>query len=206
MIMKNSNRVISIRNLTFFIVSGSIMTACSFMEWQLHPVPITPLSEAQLKFLGVGTMTERGLQLDLDAVFFDVDKATLRPEGLRKLDEFVNSIQQNGARVVYIEGHTDNTGDASYNQQLSEQRAQKVRDALIVKGIAAQRLVARGYGETKPKADNSTKAGRSQNRRVEILISNDLAGAKMPIVSGSGCGTHPFLSWKTCDSPPAERF
>jgi outer membrane protein OmpA-like peptidoglycan-associated protein len=204
--MKKSNCIIFVRNVAILIFSGATMVACSFMEWQPQPVPITPLSEAQLKFLGVGTMTERGLRLDLDAVFFDVDKATLRQTGLRKLDEFVTSIQENGARIVYIEGHTDNTGDASYNQQLSEQRANTIREALIAKGIAAQRLVARGYGETQPKADNATKAGRQQNRRVEILISNDSVGSKMPIVSGGACNTHPFLSWRRCDSPPAERF
>ena len=69
-----------------------------------------------------------------------------------------------------VEGHTDSVGSASLNQTLSESRANAVRDFLIDKGIGADRLVAAGYGEDRPIANNNTRSGRSQNRRVEINL------------------------------------
>jgi len=69
---------------------------------------------------------------------------------------------------VEVGGHTDSQGDAGYNQKLSEGRARAVRDYLIRRGVAADRLVARGYGENRPIADNATEMGREMNRRVEL--------------------------------------
>jgi outer membrane protein OmpA-like peptidoglycan-associated protein len=152
-------------------------------------------------------MTTRGLQLSLDAVFFDVDQATLRSSGLRKLDEFINPIRQDSSHLVYVEGHTDNTGEVTYNQRLSERRAQAVKEALIAKGITPNRLVAKGYGETHPIAGNTTKKGRQQNRRVEIVISKEGADSNSLINQGAKtCSYHPYLAWKRCDSPPADRL
>ena len=71
--------------------------------------------------------------------------------------------------VVEIQGHTDNTGDAAADQVLSDQRAAAVKNALTVAGIAANRLTAKGYGLTKPVADNSTPEGRAKNRRLELV-------------------------------------
>jgi outer membrane protein OmpA-like peptidoglycan-associated protein len=169
--------------------------------------PSTLLPESQLLGQSIGTMTTRGLQLSLDAVFFDVDQATLRSSGLRKLDEFINPIRQDSSHLVYVEGHTDNTGEATYNQRLSERRAQAVKEALIAKGITPNRLVAKGYGETHPIASNTTKKGRQQNRRVEIVISKEGAGSNSLINQGADtCSYHPYLAWKKCDSPPADRL
>ena len=71
-----------------------------------------------------------------------------------------------------IEGHTDSVGSKSSNQSLSERRANAVRDYLIANGIAADRLSAAGYGEDNPIADNKTRAGRAENRRVEVKLNN----------------------------------
>lgn len=169
--------------------------------------PITLLPESQQPGQSIGTMTTRGLQLSLDAVFFDVDQATLRSSGLRKLDEFINPIRQDSSHLVYVEGHTDNTGEVTYNQRLSERRAQAVKEALIAKGITPNRLVAKGYGETHPIAGNTTKKGRQQNRRVEIVISKEGADSNSLINQGAKtCSYHPYLAWKRCDSPPADRL
>jgi len=78
-------------------------------------------------------------------------------------------MQQHPALKIYVVGHTDNVGAAAANQALSEKRAQSVRDWLTEKGIAASRLTAKGYGASKPVADNTTEEGRAKNRRVELV-------------------------------------
>lgn len=116
--------------------------------------------------------TERGLVLTLGDVLFDVDEATLKPGGKRAVTELTNFLNEYKERNVLIEGHTDNTGSDSYNQKLSERRANAVRQALISNGIAGSRIRAEGLGEQYPKASNNTSAGRQQNRRVEVIISD----------------------------------
>jgi len=186
-----NHRVISI----FFL---GLTSACQTII-PPSPVPVTLLPEA----LSIGSQTERGLLLNLDAVFFEVNQATLRPEGIRKLDEFISLIQQNPSQIVYIEGHTDSTGDASYNQRLSQKRADHVRDTLISKGIESGRLIAKGLGESRPLASNATPEGRQKNRRVEILISKETVGK---VERNPNCLYHPPLAWRKCDSPLAEKI
>lgn len=107
-------------------------------------------------------------RLILKDVFFDSDKATLRESTIHKLDEAAVALGEAGEVRIEVAGHTDATGSEKANQKLSMARAQAVRDYLIGKGIAPERLVAVGYGETKPVADNATVAGRAENRRVEM--------------------------------------
>ena len=102
-------------------------------------------------------------------ILFDTGKATLQPASDEPLNEVLKLLQQDDSLKVVIEGHTDNVGAAATNQALSEKRAQAVRDWLVAKGIAANRLTAKGYGATKPLADNSTEEGRAKNRRVELV-------------------------------------
>lgn len=117
--------------------------------------------------------TNRGLVLTLGNVLFALNKADLQPGGVRIVDRLAQFMQQYPKRNVMIEGYTDSTGAADYNQQLSERRATSVRDALVADGINPQRIVTKGFGEQYPVATNSTAAGRQQNRRVEIVISDD---------------------------------
>jgi outer membrane protein OmpA-like peptidoglycan-associated protein len=105
----------------------------------------------------------------LEGVYFDFDKASLKPEGRTKLDEAVAVLNRNADIRVEIQGHTDSIGTAEYNMGLSERRAKTVRDYLVSKGISATRMTTRGAGETEPVADNGTKAGRAQNRRVVLI-------------------------------------
>lgn len=105
-----------------------------------------------------------------DNITFDVNRADVKPQFQPVLDQLAMSIQQYPGTVVQVEGHTDSTGSAAYNQTLSENRAASVRSYLIQRGVEPQRLYAVGYGLTRPIADNSTPEGRAQNRRVEILI------------------------------------
>jgi OOP family OmpA-OmpF porin len=84
------------------------------------------------------------------------------------LDDVAESLQAYPEVRVEIAGHTDSSGSAELNRNLSQQRAESVRDYLIGKGISGDRLVARGYGEDQPIASNATREGRAQNRRVEL--------------------------------------
>lgn len=115
--------------------------------------------------------TERGLVLTLGDVLFDFDKASLKPGGERAVDNLYQFLKEYPERRVMIEGFTDNVGSADYNQKLSKRRANSVRQALLDKGIRSMRIQIRGYGEAHPVASNNTEAGRQQNRRVEVIIS-----------------------------------
>jgi outer membrane protein OmpA-like peptidoglycan-associated protein len=100
---------------------------------------------------------------------FDKSSATVRPANAQLVDGIVR-IAATCPGVLRIEGHTDNAGDAEMNVELSRQRANAVRDALIQRGISPERISADGFGATRPIADNSDEAGRSRNRRIEIRV------------------------------------
>lgn len=106
----------------------------------------------------------------LDNVYFDFAKYTLRPESFKELDELVSYMKWRENERIEIAGHTDNIGNASENQKLSEQRAEAIKQYLIKKGVASTRVTAKGYGSTQPVADNSTYEGRQMNRRTEVRI------------------------------------
>jgi len=118
-------------------------------------------------------MTSRGLVLTLGDVLFENNKATLMPGAMRAMDKLVHFLSENEERKVLIEGHTDNVGSRTYNIDLSLRRAEAVENALLSKGISSGRVVTKGYGEAYPVAENSSAAGRQQNRRVEIVILNE---------------------------------
>ena len=107
-------------------------------------------------------------ELVLKGVNFDTDKATLKPESMLVLDEVAASLAAYTSVKVEIQGHTDSTGSETHNQNLSDRRAAAVRDYLMSKGIAPDRLTAVGYGESRPVAANDTVGGRAENRRVEL--------------------------------------
>lgn len=108
-------------------------------------------------------------KLALEGVNFDNDKATLRPEAISTLDQAAATLKEWGDVKVEVAGHTDSNASDAYNMALSQRRAEAVRNYLISKGIAADRLTAKGYGEANPIADNSTEEGRFNNRRVELI-------------------------------------
>jgi outer membrane protein OmpA-like peptidoglycan-associated protein len=103
-------------------------------------------------------------------VFFDFNKATIKPVSFPLLDDVAQAMKDNPKIKVEVQGHTDSVGNDNYNLKLSQSRAESVRNYLIKKGISSDRMVAKGYGENVPIADNRTKEGRDQNRRVEFVI------------------------------------
>ncbi len=106
----------------------------------------------------------------LDNVFFDSGKSTLRTESNKELNELVEYMNLKKTLVIEIAGHTDNVGASEANFKLSAERASAVKEYLKKKGIAADRVIAKGYGDTQPTADNATAAGKQKNRRTEVRI------------------------------------
>lgn len=117
--------------------------------------------------------TERGLVLTLGDVLFDSGEADLKPAANRTVLKVVQFLQLNPRRVIRIEGYTDAEGDREQNLQLSRDRAQAVADALTDLGVDEKRVKVQGYGETYPVSDNASSLGRAQNRRVEIVFSDE---------------------------------
>jgi outer membrane protein OmpA-like peptidoglycan-associated protein len=115
------------------------------------------------------TSTEVTIRLP-GSVLFDFDSAQIRPDAERTLAEVAEVIRGYPKRPVRIEGHTDSVASDDYNQKLSERRAASVRAWLAGRDVEGARLATRGFGETRPVADNGTAEGRQRNRRVEVII------------------------------------
>jgi outer membrane protein OmpA-like peptidoglycan-associated protein len=128
--------------------------------------------EAQLKDMEA-KKTDRGMVITLGDVLFDNNRAQLKSGGMRNVQKLADFFKQYPQRNVMVEGFTDSTGSHSRNQELSDQRANSVREALLGMGIGTDRITSRGYGESYPVAGNDTAAGRQQNRRVEIIVSDN---------------------------------
>ncbi len=122
--------------------------------------------------------TDRGLIVTLGDVLFDTGKASLKPGATSNLNRLVAFLNEYPDRTVLIEGYTDSVGGEDYNQGLSERRADSVKSYLAGQGIGSIRLSASGKGEGEPVASNDSAAGRQQNRRVEVIISNPPAASR----------------------------
>lgn len=120
--------------------------------------------------------TERGYVVTIGDVLFATDKASLTPNGMSTLRKLADVMAQNPNRTVLVEGFTDSTGSSSYNQELSQRRAEAVASALAGMGVARERIAMKAYGEAFPVASNDTASNRQLNRRVEIVLSNEGAG------------------------------
>jgi hypothetical protein len=115
----------------------------------------------------------RGLIVNMSDVLFDLNKATLRPGARERLARVAGIILAYPDLKLQIEGHTDSSGSENYNQQLSEKRAESVREYLTEQGVTPENITAQGYGELKPLTSNANAAGRQQNRRVELVVSGE---------------------------------
>ena len=120
--------------------------------------------------------TARGLIVNMSDVLFDTGKYTLKSGAREKLAKISGIILAHPGLNLDVEGHTDSVGTDEYNQQLSEERANSVRDYLVSQGVASDAVTALGFGKTRPVTDNTTEAGRQQNRRVEMVVSGEVIG------------------------------
>lgn len=121
---------------------------------------------------------DRGVVLTLGYILFETKKAELMSGAMRTIDTLAEFLKKNPKRNVLVEGFTDSSGSEAFNLELSQMRADAVRNALTEKGIAAERITAKGYGIQFPVAGNETEAGRQQNRRVEIIILDEGVSAE----------------------------
>lgn len=124
------------------------------------------IPDAKVERVGEGIIVEFS-----SGVLFGFDRADLQAEARPTLDKLLEILNKYPDTDIELQGHTDDTGPEKYNQELSERRAKTVDDYLSGKGIPANRIKIKGFGETIPKYDNATASGRAQNRRVEFLIS-----------------------------------
>lgn len=129
-------------------------------------------SQAELEQMKAQS-TPRGMVLTLGDVLFDTGSARLKSGGARKLDQLVQYLNEHKDRRVQVDGFTDSVGSDSFNEELSQHRAEAVKEALMERGIDASRIGAEGYGKAFPVANNNDSGGRQLNRRVEVVIGNE---------------------------------
>jgi outer membrane protein OmpA-like peptidoglycan-associated protein len=130
----------------------------------------------QLNAILQTTETARGLIVNMSDVLFDFNKYTLKPEAREKLAKVSGILLSYPNLKLQVEGYTDSIGSDDYNQKLSEQRADGVRDYLVSQSVPDNNISARGFGKSDPVADNSTSQGRAENRRVELVVSGAAIG------------------------------
>ena len=119
----------------------------------------------------------RGLIVNMSDVLFDTGSSTLKTGAREKLAKISGIVLAHPGLTLQIEGHTDSVGSDDFNQQLSERRADSVRDYLAEEGVPGSTISARGFGKTQPVATNDTSEGRQRNRRVELVVNGASIGA-----------------------------
>ena len=129
--------------------------------------------------------TERGMVVTLSDVLFDTDGATLKAGAAAAIDRLAQFLQGSPESRVIIEGHTDSRGSEAYNEDLSRRRAQAVAEELVTRGVTSDRFEVLGRGEGYPVANNGTAEGRQQNRRVEIVFSDQSGRFAPGVTTGS---------------------
>jgi outer membrane protein OmpA-like peptidoglycan-associated protein len=132
----------------------------------------------QLNSVLATSETARGLIVNMSDVLFDTGKYSLKQNTQISLAKVAGILQAYPGLKLQVEGYTDSVGGEAYNQKLSENRADAVRDFLLAQGVSHDNITSTGYGESDPVADNNTASGRSQNRRVQLVVSGDAIGVR----------------------------
>ena len=135
---------------------------------------------AQLNSILQTRDSARGLIVNMSDVLFDTGKFTLKPGAREKLAKISGIVLAHPGLNLQIEGYTDSVGSDEMNQQLSERRADSVRDFLAEQGVAGSAMAAKGFGKTQPVASNDTADGRQKNRRVELVVNGAAIGTSNP--------------------------
>jgi outer membrane protein OmpA-like peptidoglycan-associated protein len=141
---------------------------------------------AQLNSILQTRDSARGLIVNMSDVLFDTGSYTLKPGAREKLAKISGILLAHPGLTLQIEGHTDSVGGDEFNQQLSERRADSVRDFLAEQGVPVSSITARGFGKTQPVASNDTPEGRQRNRRVELVVNGSAIGNTASDASAPG--------------------
>jgi len=142
-----------------------------YMDNQQREMEAALADEQARHELEIRQLEDETLKIDIaNEVSFDFDSAALKSAFTPTLSKVADVLQRYPNTIIHVVGHTDSVGSESYNQRLSERRAQSVVDYFSSRGVTAGRLYAIGRGETEPRATNETEAGRQLNRRVEIFV------------------------------------
>lgn len=155
-----------LRVLLITMLGAALLSGC-----QSTPKGLSAEQVALLKSHGF-QWTDEGWELGLSGkVLFDTDSEVVSGTSAEQLTKITQALLGVGIQQVRLEGHTDNVGQPAYNQQLSLRRAQKVAAVMQAAGMDANLIASHGLGQSKPIADNATAEGRSENRRVSIIVS-----------------------------------
>ncbi|WP_232462417.1 OmpA family protein [Bordetella genomosp. 9] len=151
--------------IVWLLCATLLLAGCQTVHKGLTPAQIAVLKEEGFK------ETDEGWELGLsDKVLFDFDASTVKPEGRANVERLTRNLLRVGIDRMRLDGHTDNVGQAQYNDQLSLRRARAVADVVAAAGMPAANVQVRGLGAARPVADNGTAEGRAENRRVAIVI------------------------------------
>ena len=137
----------------------------SDMDYTQMVVPADPDATYE-----IGVKIDPPKEFTLNDVLFDTGKSTLKPSSNKQLNDLYEVLKLKSTMVVEVQGHTDNVGKSEDNMKLSEERAKAVCAYLVKKGIETNRLIAKGYGDTRPVADNLNPAGQAKNRRTQLKV------------------------------------
>jgi outer membrane protein OmpA-like peptidoglycan-associated protein len=159
--------------------ANSKEVADAALDQRDHANQETARVQAELDALKA-TPTPRGLVMTLGDVLFDTGRAELKSGASRKMDQLAQFLVEHPDRRVQIDGFTDSVGTDSYNEDLSQRRADAVKAALISRGVQPSRIATEGYGKAYPVANNTDSGGRQLNRRVEVVIGSDNGSAIAP--------------------------
>jgi outer membrane protein OmpA-like peptidoglycan-associated protein len=164
-----------------FAVAGLILAGCASAPGSGKGTDTDSAKRNAVKV----TQTTRGAQITSDdRILFDTGKSDIKREGLIFLERVANILKEKTKANVAVEGYTDNVGAANLNQTLSERRAASVKQALVVRGVAATRITATGFGMSRPVGDNNTDDGRQANRRTNIVV----LGESVENIGGTSLG------------------
>ncbi len=158
------------KNYGFYISKNNYYPISDNVDLRTYTKNVNFTLQRDFKLLKIKELLQGDEAIELNNVFFDFNKATLRKESFPELNRLANFLKKNPNIKIEISGHTDNIGSDEYNQKLSEQRAKAVKNYLVSKGCDPQQMIVVGYGSSKPIASNKTEQGRQKNRRVEFRI------------------------------------
>lgn len=167
------------KSLVFFliIILLYLLCGCATKSGKNNGNPLSH-DQTDNKEAVKATQTGRGEVISFDErIFFDTGKHIIKKDGQASIDRLAALIHEKIRADILVEGHTDNVGGAKYNMNLSQKRANAVKQALIARGVSAKRIKTMGFGMAKPVENNSIPKGRQANRRTEIIVVSEKAAS-----------------------------